>query len=217
MRPIARVRNGFPEKFGVPRQPGLTGSISTLEFRSDIRADAFAELAEFSHLWVIFQFHLVNEEETRLRVRPPRLGGNTFRGVFSTRAPFRPNRLGLSLAEIVEVNSETISLRGLDVTDGTPVFDLKPYLPFCEAIPEANGGFADRPPARLQVILPDDIRKTLSPKEAEVIQQALSLDPRPAYHDDPERTYECQIEGHSVRFLVKDNVVSVLKIVQSME
>ena len=215
IRPIAVVRNGFPEKFGVPRQSGLADVPAELVFRPDVPFDAFREVGEFSHLWIIWQFHQVQEKETRWRVRPPRLGGNTFRGVFSTRAPFRPNRLGLSLVRLSEVKKDRLIVQGLDVTDGTPVFDIKPYLPFCESIPDANGGFADHAPTRLPVEIPGDLAEKIVPEDLPIVREILSLDARPAYHDDPNRIYESIAQGYHLRWQVAENCVKVVAVKQS--
>ena len=204
MRPIAVVRNGFPEKFGVPRQSGLIGAEAEIVFRPDVPFESFREIEEFSHLWIIWQFHQVTEEQTRWRVRPPRLGGNTFRGVFSTRAPFRPNRLGLSVVELMAVETDRLRVRGLDVVDGTPVFDVKPYLAFCEAIPGAKGGFADEAPVPLVVEVAEEVKSVISSEKLAVIREILALDARPAYHEDPERVYESRAEGFVLRWRVAE-------------
>ena len=192
MRPIGRIESCFGEKFGTPRQSGLVpGARGRVVFSKDVPPGACRGLEEFSHVWIVFLFDQVREEETRWFVRPPRLGGNEKKGVFATRSPFRPNRIGLSLVALESVGDEALEVSGLDLVDGTVVLDIKPYLPYVEALPEAVGGFAKEAPVALQVDFSEEARRGLNEKEMVLISQVLSVDPRPAYHDD-ERIYGCR-------------------------
>ena len=202
---IATLRTCYTDKFGVPRQPGLVPSAwGIIEFEPAYRrAEAVRGIEEFSHLWLITQFHLVQEEPTSLTVRPPRLGGNQKRGVFATRSPFRPNRLTLSVVKLdrVELEGTTaprLFVSGVDLVDGTPILDIKPYIRYADSIPDARSGFANEAPQRLPVQwdcesrVPDDVRV--------IIVESLALQPQPAYHDDAAREYATEISGWRVRW-----------------
>jgi tRNA-Thr(GGU) m(6)t(6)A37 methyltransferase TsaA len=191
---IATLRTCYTDKFGVPRQSGLVPAAwGVIEFEPAYRrVEAVRGIEEFSHLWLITQFHLVTEEPTTLTVRPPKLGGNERRGVFATRSPFRPNRLTLSVVKLDRVELEgdmapRLFVSGVDLVDGTPIFDIKPYVRYADSIPEAHSGFADTPPPQVSVIwecerrAPDDVRV--------IIDQSLAQQPQPAYHDDSDREY----------------------------
>lgn len=206
---IATLRTCYTDKFGVPRQSGLVPSAwGVIEFEPAYRrAEAVRGIEQFSHLWLITQFHLVNEEPTALTVRPPRLGGNERRGVFATRSPFRPNRLTLSVVKLdrVELDGEMaprLFVSGVDLVDGTPIFDIKPYVRYADSIPEARSGFADTPPQTVSVMwqcesnVPDDVRL--------IIDQSLAQQPQPAYHDDNDREYATEISGWRVKWLSKE-------------
>ncbi|MFC5050250.1 tRNA (N6-threonylcarbamoyladenosine(37)-N6)-methyltransferase TrmO [Rubritalea spongiae] len=214
IEPIARVETCYPEKFGVPRQPGLVKQAwGRIIFEESYRAENFIRGIEgFSHLWIVFHFHLASQRKGKETVRPPRLGGNERVGVFASRAPFRPNNLGLSVVELVEVDyasldGPVLKIRGADLVSGTPVMDIKPYVPFCDSVPSAIGGFVDGEPVRMEVawcsscIVPEMSRT--------VIEQTLALDPRPAYHVDLEREYGCEIDGYAVRWRVEQGVVKI--------
>ncbi len=206
---IATLRTCYTDKFGVPRQSGLVPSAwGVIEFEPAYRrAEAVRGIEEFSHLWLITQFHLVNEEPISLTVRPPRLGGNERRGVFATRSPFRPNRLTLSVVRLdrVELDGEKsprIFVSGVDLVDGTPVFDIKPYVRYADSIPEACSGFADTPPPPLPVIWDCE---SLVPNEVRlIIDQSLAQQPQPAYHDDSDREYATEIADWRVKWVSKD-------------
>lgn len=202
---IATLRTCYTDKFGVPRQPGLVPSAwGIIEFEPAYRrAEAVRGIEEFSHLWLITQFHLVQEEPTSLTVRPPRLGGNQKRGVFATRSPFRPNRLTLSVVKLDRVELEgtaapRLFVSGVDLVDGTPILDIKPYIRYADSIPDARSGFADVAPQRLLVRwdcesrVPDDVRV--------IIDESLALQPQPAYHEDDAREYATEIAGWRVRW-----------------
>lgn len=203
---IATLRTCYTDKFGVPRQSGLVPAAwGVIEFEPAYRRiEAVRGIEEFSHLWLITQFHLVSEEPTTLTVRPPRLGGNEKRGVFATRSPFRPNRLTLSVVKLdrVEIEGEhapRLHVSGVDLVDGTPIFDIKPYIRYADSIPEARSGFAGDAPAQMPVRweceseVPDEVRL--------IIDQSLALQPQPAYHDQPEREYATEIAGWRVRWV----------------
>jgi tRNA-Thr(GGU) m(6)t(6)A37 methyltransferase TsaA len=206
---IATLRTCYTDKFGVPRQSGLVPSAwGIIEFEPAYRrAEAVRGIEDFSHLWLITQFHLVTEEPTALTVRPPRLGGNEKRGVFATRSPFRPNRLTLSVVKLDRVELEgdlapRLFVSGVDLVDGTPVFDIKPYIRYADSIPDAHSGFAGEAPLRMPVRwdcesrVPDEVRA--------IIDQSLALQPQPAYHDDSERQYATEIAGWRVKWVARD-------------
>ncbi len=210
IRPIGRVESCFGEKFGTPRQSGLVPEArGRVVFFDKVPSEACRGLEGFSHLWLVFLFDQVGPEEVRWLVRPPRLGGNDKMGVFATRSPFRPNRIGLSLVSLVEVGEGFLEVGGLDLVDGTPVFDVKPYLPFVEALPEANGGFAGDAPARMPVDFVEEVRALLDEDERAMVAGALAVDPRPAYHQD-ERIYRCRIAGREIGWQVRAGRVLVL-------
>ncbi len=215
LQAIARVVSPYGEKFGVPRQPGLVAAAKGyIEMLPGFdRIEAFEGIEGFSHLWAIFGFHACGGQQ-RLRVRPPRLGGNEERGVFATRSPFRPNNLGLSVLRFEGLeqteNHLRVAVSGLDMVDGTPVYDIKPYVPYTDSIPQAQGGFAASTPGhRLAVVFSAQADRQLSamPEAAhmrELVEQTLALDPRPAYRrDDGERLYGMQLAGHDVRWRVR--------------
>lgn len=225
IEPVARVRSPFGEKFGIPRQAGLAPSArGDVVFVPPYDDPAMLDgLAGFSHLWLTFRFDRCVAQGWRARVRPPRLGGNREVGVWASRSPFRPNFLGLSavrLLEVVDRPQPLLRVAGLDLLDGTPVYDIKPYLPYSDAISDARGGFAPRrPDAELAVrfsagadaslesdAVSDDLRQ--------LIVEVLALDPRPAYRqgDEPARVYGVLLAGHNVRWRVVDGVVEVLEI-----
>lgn len=211
---IATLRTCYTDKFGVPRQSGLVPAAwGVIEFEPAFRrVEAVRGIEEFSHLWLITQFHLVKEEPAALTVRPPRLGGNEKRGVFATRSPFRPNRLTLSVVKLDRVEWEgelapRLFVSGVDLVDGTPVFDIKPYIRYADSVPEACSGFADEMPLSRPVTwecesdVPEDVRL--------IIEQSLALQPQPAYHDEPDRLYVTEIAGWRVRWFAGEHGVRV--------
>ena len=222
INPIAYIRTEFSEKFGIPRQSGLAASLrGTVVFEPEYRnADALRGLEGFSHLWLIWEFSAnTTKGEWQPTVRPPRLGGNERLGVFATRSPFRPNPLGLSCVEIdsIELDSPdgpVIYVKGADLMDGTPIYDIKPYIKYADARPHATCGYVDNLNERsLKVVLPQDIAAKVEDKTVLVsLVQTLSLDPRPSYHDDPEREYGMAFAGMNVRFKVSSNVLTVVDI-----
>ncbi|MDE0826877.1 MAG: tRNA (N6-threonylcarbamoyladenosine(37)-N6)-methyltransferase TrmO [Akkermansiaceae bacterium] len=222
MRPIGRVRSCYPEKFGVPRQSGLAKAargkvVLEPEYR---REEALRGLEGFSHVWVVFLFDKVPEGEERLSVRPPRLGGNERVGVWATRSPFRPNRIGLSVVKLESVGGEGeeapwVEVSGLDLVDGTPVLDLKPYVPYADRVEDATGGFADGAPERLRVEVREEAREAfdgLEEMEREVILETLVLDGRPAYHEGTqgERVYFTRVLDWEISWEVRGSVCVVV-------
>ncbi len=222
LEPIGTVRSCFGGKFAVPRQPGLCPSaFGELVLHPPFRSpEAVRGLDGFSHLWLIFGFHETAGQGWKPTVRPPRLGGNTRIGVFASRSTFRPNHLGLSLVRLEGIESSgpehpVLKLGGLDLIDGTPVYDIKPYLPYAEALPGATAGFATDPIPRLTVELTDKAAADLAPLSARartLIREALALDPRPpAGSADPHRIYGAHLCGHNVRFTISDSVCTVIE------
>lgn len=225
--PIAYIRTDFSEKFGIPRQSGLAGSLrGKIVFEPEYRnPDALRGLQDFSHLWLIWEFS-ANRREGRQQwqptVRPPRLGGNTYMGVFATRSPFRPNPLGLSCVEIDRIDltsaeGPVIYVRGADLMDGTPIYDIKPYITYADSRPHAVCGYVDRLHDKLlKVVMPPEMTTGITDKSImPALVETLRLDPRPSYHDDPERVYGLSFAGYNVRFTVSDGVLHVVEIRQN--
>ena len=222
MKIIARIRTDFPTKFGVPRQSGLVQSLrGRIVFEPEYRnPDALRGIEGFSHIWLIWEFSEAKRDTWSPTVRPPRLGGNTRMGVFATRSPFRPNPVGLSSVRLDGVELDTpegpvLYVSGADMMDGTPIYDIKPYLPYVDSHPEATGGFAD--PVRsyaLQVDFPEELLKRIPEASREALLEILSQDPRPSYQNDPERSYGVPFAGWDVRFTVRDGTLAVHDVVQ---
>lgn len=223
IHPIAIIRTDFPEKFGIPRQSGLAASLQArIVFEPQFRNhDALRGLEDFSHIWLIWEFSANRrpEGEWQPTVRPPRLGGNKSMGVFATRSPFRPNPLGLSCVELEGIEYDdpegpVILVRGADLMDGTPIYDIKPYIRYADSRPHAVCGYVEELKERsLKVVLPHDVAEKVSDKtKLPALLQTLGLDPRPSYHDDPERVYGLSFAGMNVRFSVSDGVLAVLDI-----
>jgi tRNA-Thr(GGU) m(6)t(6)A37 methyltransferase TsaA len=226
--PIAHFRSPLKSKFGIPRQSGLAESLTgSIVFEPPFRhLEALRGIEAFDYLWLIWEFSGVKEtgrqgdkDTGRLTVRPPRLGGNVRMGVFATRSPFRPNRLGLSCVRFdrIEEHPELgpiIYVKGADLMDGTPIYDIKPYVVYADSHPEAKSGFVDHTAWKsLEVEIPEHLSNLFSPTDLETLRQTLSLDPRPSYHDDAERIYGMPFGDYDVRFLVKDDVVRVVDCV----
>ena len=216
MHPVAYARNGFSDKFGIPRQVReqsrlLTRIVFTPAYRN---ADAIRGIEQFSHLWLLWGFHTVPETDNpSLTVRPPRLGGNTRMGVFATRSPFRPNPIGLTSVRLIAVEHTTegsvLVVEGADMLDGTPIYDIKPYLGYCDSHLNTRDGFVDTTPRQqLTVLWPDTLPKDLPHDE---LQEILEQDPRPAYHQDAQREYGLDYAGWNIRFRVQETTLHVLK------
>ncbi|MBP3918149.1 MAG: tRNA (N6-threonylcarbamoyladenosine(37)-N6)-methyltransferase TrmO [Clostridia bacterium] len=225
LRVIARIHTAFKSKFGIPRQSGLVPGLSAeIVFEPEYRTpDAVRGLEGYSHLWLIWQFSKAVREGGAWSptVRPPRLGGNTRMGVFATRSPYRPNAIGLSSVELEritfeEVRGPVLHIRGADLLDGTPIFDIKPYLPFTDSHPNAVGGFADaKKDYALTVEFPGPLLAQIAPADREVITAILSEDPRPSYQDDPQRIYGMTYGAYEIRFTVCDGVLTVCEVLSA--
>ena len=220
MKVIARIRSDFATKFGVPRQSGLVDALeSTIVFEPEYRnTDALRGLEGFSHIWLVWVFDKAARDTWSPTVRPPRLGGNARMGVFATRSPFRPNPIALScvrLAGIEETAEGTVlRIRGADLMDGTPILDIKPYIPYADCKPEALGGFASAPAGEtLEVVIPQELLAKVPESRRESLRGVLAQDPRPHYHDDPERIYGFGFGGMEVKFSVEGRVLTVREII----
>ena len=217
---IAYMRNDFPEKFGIPRQSGLVEELEALivfvpEYR---RPEALKGLEEYSHIWLLWEFSEAERGEWSPTVRPPRLGGNTRMGVFATRSPFRPNPIGLSSVRLERVEEhpeygKVLRVRGADLMDGTPILDIKPYLPHVDSHPEARGGFAGKfEHYGLQVEIPEALMDRVPEQKRKALRGILANDPRPAYQKDPERVYGMSFAGMTIRFRVCGDLLTVCEI-----
>ena len=220
---IARIHTGFPEKFGIPRQSGIVETPGYIVFEPPYNnPDAVRGLEEFSHIWLIWQFSQAVRDDWSPTVRPPRLGGNTRVGVFASRSPFRPNPIGLSLVKLESIEYDhslglVLHVTGADILDGTPIYDIKPYLPYSEAKPDAEGGFAHRVmDDSMQVVLTEDAdletAKEIPEEDLYTIKKLLAQDPRPRYQDDPERVYGMSYGEWEVKFTAGDGVIMVKSI-----
>ena len=220
--PIARMKSDFATKFGIPRQSGLVEELrSTIIFEPEYRnADALRGIEGFSHLWIIWQFSEAVRTEWSPTVRPPRLGGNTRMGVFATRSPFRPNNLGLSCVRLLGVeetaeHGTVLHVGGADLMDGTPIFDIKPYIPYADCQPDAVGGFTDTAgDFLLNVVFPEDLKSLLPADKREAAVQVLSHDPRPSYQRKPGRVYGLTFAGFDIRFTVEEETLTVVGLEQ---
>ena len=220
IQPIARMRSDFSTKFGIPRQSGLVEQLrSTIVFEPEFRnADALRGIEEFSHLWIIWQFSEAVRQGWSPTVRPPRLGGNTRMGVFATRSPFRPNNLGLSSVRLLEVEQTgsfgtVLHVGGADLMDGTPIFDIKPYIPYSDCHPDAAGGFTDRTGEfLLDVDFPRQLLEKLPPDKREAALAVLSHDPRPSYQRSETRVYGLIFAGFDIRFTVREEHLTVREV-----
>ncbi len=217
---IAVMHSDFPTKFGIPRQSGLAEALqSTIVFEPAYRnPEALRGIEGFSHLWILWQFSQAVRQDWSPTVRPPRLGGNTRMGVFATRSPFRPNAIGLSCVRLLSVEhtqdmGTVLHIGGADLMDGTPILDIKPYIPYCDAHPEAMGGFTQNAgDYLLEVDFPENLKQRLPAEKQEAICQVLSHDPRPSYQKDSDRVYGLSFAGHDIRFTVKDKILTVVDV-----
>ena len=220
MQVIARIRSPFAEKFGIPRQSGVVEDVQAMVvFEPAYRnPDAVRGLEGFSHIWLIWQFSQAVRDTWSPTVRPPRLGGNQRMGVFATRSPFRPNAIGLSSVRLekVELDSElgpVLHVSGADLMDGTPIFDVKPYLPYTDSHPQATGGFTDSADMEhLTVEFPAELLERVAPEQRPGLLGALESDPRPRYQDDPHRVYGLTFAGQNVKFTVDGGTLTVLEV-----
>ena len=219
MKIIAHIHTDFPEKFGIPRQSGIVDTPGYIVFEPPYNnPDAVRGLEEFSHIWLIWEFSESKREQWSPTVRPPRLGGNTRVGVFASRSPFRPNPIGLSCVELEKIEFDSklgpvLYVRGADILDGTPIFDIKPYLPYSEAKTEARGGFAHKvKDDSMQVIFGAETADSVPPEDLEIIEKLLSQDPRPHYQDDPERVYGMSYKDWEVKFRAVGQTITVVEI-----
>ncbi len=225
MKIIAHVRTGFPEKFGIPRQSGLVEAargrvIFVPEYRS---VEAVRGLDEFSHIWLLWQFSVSHRDNWTATVRPPRLGGKKRVGVFASRSPFRPNDIGLSCVRLERVEYDdalgpVLCVAGVDLLDGTPVYDIKPYIPLTDCRPEATEGYTEETKQHeLNVIFPEDLLRIYPESEREAAVGILAQDPRPAYVMDPERTYGVSYAGFDIKFRVEEDVLTVCGVIPLAE
>lgn len=219
MKIIARVKSDFPEKFGIPRQSGLTGLVSQIVFEPEYRvSEAFRGLEGYSHIWILWEFSEAKQKEWSPTVRPPKLGGNTRMGVFATRSPFRPNPIGLSSVRLEKIDFDckdapVLYVSGADIMDGTPVYDIKPYLAYTDSHPEAAGGFSvPDSGSKLRVEFAEGQLEKLPKHLQNGLREALAQDPRPAYQSSPERVYIMDFAEFEVHFTVDGNVLTVQKI-----
>lgn len=220
VRAIAHIHSDFPEKFGIPRQSGIIQELkSTVIFESDFRnIDAVRGLEQYSHIWLLWRFSECADKPFTPTVRPPRLGGNTRMGVFATRSPFRPNSIGLSCVQLERIdfsasNAPILHIAGADLMDGTPIFDIKPYLPYADSVPTASGGFSLQSKEDiLHVDFPRDLLQKIPEEKQKSLLRVLAQDPRPAYQDNPERVYGFSFAGFTVKFAVREEILTVLDV-----
>ena len=218
LQPVAHFRSPFTSKFGIPKQSGLVEELrGEIVFEPAFRnADYLRGLEEFDYLWLIWEFSANPHKAVSPVVRPPVLGGNERVGVFATRSPFRPNPLGLSSVKIESVEWESargpiIHVLGADLMDGTPIFDIKPYIVYADSHADARSGFVDkRQWPKLQVVLPDELHDVFSEEQLKALRHTLELDPRPHYQNDPQKVYGMPFEGRDIHFRVNDGVLTVL-------
>jgi tRNA-Thr(GGU) m(6)t(6)A37 methyltransferase TsaA len=220
MKTIARIHTDFPTKFGIPRQSGIIDSLQgRIVFEPEYRnAEAVRGLEEFSHIWIIWEFSEAVRDEWSPTVRPPRLGGNVRKGVFATRSPFRPNPIGLSSVKLesVEIDPKlgpVLHVSGADLMDGTPIYDIKPYIAYTDSHPDAVSGFASKPAEYLlEVVFPEALLQKVPECQRESLIAVLQHDPRPQYHDDPKRVYGMAFGGMEVKFKVEEGLLTVVGI-----
>lgn len=220
LRVIARMESDFPDKFGIPRQSGLTSLTSRIIFEPEFRdPNALRGIEGWSHLWILWIFSEAVRPGWSPTVRPPRLGGNERVGVFATRSPFRPNNIGLSSVKLERVEhteneGDVLIVSGADLMDGTPIIDIKPYVPYADAHPEASGGFAaEKFGKKLKVVFPEELLSRVEPGKREGLKDLLAEDPRPAVQDDPERVYGMRFSDVEIKFVVSDGVLTVVDVI----
>ncbi len=222
INPIAKIQNDFPSKFGIPRQSGripeLTGKIIfEKEFRYE---DAFRGLEQFSHLWLIWEFSENKKDDWSATVRPPRLGGNKRIGVFATRSPFRPNSLGLSCVKLEAIEKDekygiVLTVSGADLMNNTPIYDIKPYIPYADGIEQAQGGFAEeKKDYKAEVEIPEKLLNIIPENKKEALKKVLEDDPRPSYKKDIEKAYGFPFSDYEIKFIAKENKIIVTDIIE---
>ena len=220
MKTIARIHTDFPTKFGIPRQSGIIASLqATIVFEPEYRnPDAVRGLEDFSHIWLLWQFSEAVRDDWSPTVRPPRLGGNVRKGVFATRSPFRPNPIGLSSVKLEKVEIDPkfgpiLHVSGADLMDGTPIYDIKPYIAYTDSHPEAVSGFATTPAEfLLEVIFPESLLQKVPESQRKSLTDVLAHDPRPQYQDDPDRVYGMAFGGMEVKFKVEERLLTVVEV-----
>ena len=219
---VARIRTDFPTKFGIPRQSGLVKELQgRIVFEPEYRnPEAVRGLEDFSHVWLIWEFSESKRDGWSPTVRPPKLGGNIRKGVFATRSPFRPNPIGLSAVKLERVEfhkkfGPVLHVSGADLMDGTPIYDIKPYIPFADCIPDGKGGFTEETDnILLEVYFPEELLNFITNEKQKALLQVLALDPRPSYQEDEERIYGLEFAGFDIRFRVKGRVINVVEVVK---
>ena len=220
--PVAHISSPLKSKFGIPRQSGLVSELTgRIVFEPAYRkVEAIRGLEAFDYLWLIWEFSANRSAAKSLTVRPPRLGGNRRMGVFATRSPFRPNNLGLSCVRLERIEEHpglgpVVIVGGADLMDGTPIYDIKPYVPYADSHPDARGGFVDDTTwQELEVCLPDNLAAIFDSRQAEALRRTLALDPRPRYHDDASRVYGMPFAGYDVRFRVEGRCLKILDCIK---
>lgn len=223
MQAIAKIRTDFPTKFGIPRQSGLVSElVGEIVFEPEYRRpEALLGMEEFSHLWILWEFSAAKRDNWSATVYPPRLGGKEKRGVFATRSPFRPNPIGLSCVKLEQVirdgeDAPKLIVSGVDMMDGTPIYDIKPYLPYADAHPDAVGGFGQaHKEDGIEVIFPEALLNKLPKEKREAALQVLGQDPRAAYNKQPDYVYGMEFAGFDIRFTVCDDVLTVCDVVDT--
>ena len=216
---IAYIHTDFPEKFGIPRQSGLVDTRAEIVFEPEYRnPEALRGLEGYSHIWLLWGFSETGKGKWSPTVRPPRLGGNQRMGVFATPSPFRPNPLGLSCVELERIEERkgtgcVLHVRGADLMDKTPIYDIKPYLPYVDSHADAKGGFTHQVKEYgLKVEIPDEWMEIIPKEQREILLRILAQDPRPSYQEDPERIYGMEYAGMNIRFRVKDNILTICEV-----
>ena len=218
LRPIARIKSDYKSKFGIPRQSGIVKELEArIVFEKEFSdREAIRGIEEFSHLWLIWQFSENLGDGWRPTVRPPRLGGNERRGVFATRSPYRPNALGLSCVKLLGVEegdaSPELRIAGADLLDGTPIFDIKPYIPYTDCVPDAESGFAPDEGKRTGVVIPPELEEKIKPEKRAALREILSLDPRPSYRPEGDRVYRFEFADMRIGFIADEGTITVTEI-----
>lgn len=221
MESIGYVETDFKEKFGIPRQSGIVEELAgRIIFLPEYRQpEAFRGLEDFSHIWILWEFHKAVREHWSATVKPPKLGGNTRIGVFATRSPFRPNAIGLSCVRLTGITytedlGPVLQITGADLLDHTPIYDIKPYIPYTDCRPDATGGFTDTiPKKKLTVKFPPELLSVIPEEKRSVLIQVLAEDPRPGYQNDPARRYGVAFAGYDVRFHIEKDILTVCEVV----